>query len=72
MQAFEALNFIENGGSVLVSLPGCISSVFRVTSSGVESFNIEIGHCTGKTLGETFKHFQSILSMGGELTQIEN
>lgn len=71
MSAFEALNYMENGGKVLVSLPGFVSSVFMITEKGIESGNTEIGLCfCGLTPGKTYKHFQNILNEGGELTAI--
>ena len=68
MNALHALNHIENGGAVLVSLPGCLSSVFRLDGYNIISENSEIGVCGGHTPAGTLQHFQNILRAGGTLS----
>lgn len=65
-----ALNHIEDGGEVLVSFPGCLSSIFRLSSprgAGIERGNSEIGFCPGMLPGEALQHFRNIVDGGGSL-----
>ena len=66
-----ALNHIEDGGEVLVSFPGCLSSIFRLSSprgEGIERGNSEIGFCPGMLPGEAFQHFRNMIAEGGSIT----
>lgn len=70
MTAFTALNYIENGGKILVSLPGCVSSVFRLDGFEIIAENCEIGRVGGGgyfTPARILKHFQNMLNQGGTL-----
>lgn len=68
--ALSALNHIENGGAVLVTLPGSyVSSIFKLCPDGVEGGNTEIGVCR-KTKGEAYQHFANMLDLGGDLVLI--
>ena len=66
---FEALNHIEDGGRVVVSLSGSfLSSLFYLVGDEITSCNYEIGACqTGLSKFGLYRHFQKILSDGGEI-----
>jgi len=72
MNALQALNCIENGGAVLVSLPGSfLSSTFRMKGNKIESGNYEIGFCEReKSKSEIYAHFADMLNQGGEIVAI--
>ena len=65
----QALNYIEDGGEVLVSVPGFLSSIFRKSTpgNGIERGNSEIGFFPGMQPGEVLEHFGNMLAEGGAL-----
>ena len=66
--ALTALNHLENKGTILVTLPGCLSSIFGYVGETIVSGNTEIGVSpTDKTKGEIYKHFAEIIKEGGDL-----
>lgn len=63
-----ALNHVEDAGRVLVSLPGCLSSVFYISGGVILSGNSEIGIvASGMSRGDLYRHFQNMLDQGGDL-----
>ena len=71
LNPLKALNYIEMGGEVLVSLPGCASSVFRLSTNpgeGIERGNTEIGICPGMQPAEVLRHFGNMIHEGGSIT----
>lgn len=73
--ALAALNYLEDGGRVLVSLPGnYVSTAFELTEKGVYSGNNAIGFFL-RTWAEMSKsallrHFAEMLKEGGEIAAI--
>lgn len=66
-----ALNLLEDGSKLLVSLSGnYLSSVFEMTSEGVQSYNTEMGTNNHLTKGELYKHFERLLNEGAEIVTI--
>ena len=73
--ALAALNYLEDGGRVLVSLPGnYVSTAFELTENGIYSGNSAIGVFL-RTWAEMSKsallrHFAEMLKEGGEIAAI--
>lgn len=66
-----ALNLLEDGHKLLVSLSGnYLSSVFQMTSEGMQSYNTETGPRNDWTKGELYKHFDKLLHAGAEIVTI--
>ena len=72
MDALHALNRLESGCTLLVSLPGSyLSTTFEMTPKGCKRYNTEMGTiCTPMSKGEIFKHFSEMLKEGGEIVEI--
>ena len=73
--ALAALNHLEDGGRVLVSLPGnYVSTAFELTDNGVYSGTSAIGFFlrtwVEMSKSDLFQHLAKMLKEGGEITAI--